>query len=53
MYKIISIAETRLKKVEKKNKELSEDRPTIYKLIDGDKVVLEVEIPPRRLWKFK
>ena len=54
MYKTLSIAESKLRKLERQRKELEEDTPIIYRLVDEDgSVLFEKVIPPRREWKYK
>lgn len=54
MYKTLSVAESKLRKLEKKDKELRDDVPINYRIIDDDgTVIFETVIPPRREWKHR
>ena len=54
MYKTLSVAESKLRKLEKKDKELRDDVPINYRIIDDDgTVIFETVIPPRREWKYR
>ena len=54
MFKTLSIAESKLRKIEKRNKEIADDLPIVISLIDSDgSVWQQFHIPPRRMWKYK
>ena len=54
MYKTLSMAESKLRKLEKRNMELRDDVPIKYSIVDDDgTVIFEKLIPPRREWKYQ